>query len=105
MSPFWKGSSSSSVAWKLYRATDSMALGVCRRVPGGSGLGAARTVRRRHGQETALMSALLPGHRAGPAAPQLPRCAAEAGEPCQPPRLPGEPCGRGWQEDLAFSLW
>lgn len=84
VSPFWKGSSSFSVAWKLYRATDSIGglwegsrgcLGLAVRGALGSGLSA----RCSGGQETALMSA-LPGHHAGPAAaPQLPRCAAEAG--------------------------
>lgn len=44
-------------------------------------LGSGLRTRCCGGQETALMSA-LPGHHAGP---QLPRCAAGAGESCQPP--------------------
>lgn len=62
VSPFWKGSSSFSVVWKLYRATDSMlqgtsgALGLAAPRHGAVGPGAGAAGR----QEAALMS---PCHR------------------------------------------
>lgn len=95
VSPFRKGSSSFSVAWKLYRATDSIPLAAvgCKRgppgaawgsLPHGTGLwGTGQAHGAAGGQETALMSAPHRGETASTtrdaACPRarLPRCATQ----------------------------
>lgn len=98
VSPFWKGSSSFSVAWKLYRATDSMAvagrlegsrgcLGLAPRRAVGSGL--STRCGGAGGQETALMSA-LPRHHEGPvAATAAQMCGGGEGSRASPPGCQG----------------
>lgn len=95
VSPFRKGSSSFSVAWKLYRATDSIppaATGCERGPPGaawgslphGTGLwGTGQAHGAAGGQETALMSAPHRGETASATRDaacrraRLPRCATQ----------------------------
>lgn len=99
VSPFWKGSSSFSVAWKLYRATDSMApgglsersrsrLGLAARGVLGSGL-SARSGGAGGAGNRADVSACR-GSTGALQRPQLPRCAEREGR-----AVPAHPGARG----------
>lgn len=72
------------------------------RTPQGCGVGAEHTVRRRRraGNSADVSAAEAPrGPCRGHSCPDV---RGRRGKPCQPTRVPGDPCAKGWQQDLAL---